>query len=65
MRPEKKSQNLLKETQARAKMLEYSVPADKQPSSQNPLRLFTLTIGLLGDLAASIEASLLLNPSWT
>ena len=55
MRPEKKSQNLLKETQARAKMLEYSVPADKQPSSQNPLRLFTLTIGLLGDLAASIN----------
>lgn len=56
MRPEKNSQHLLKETQAKAKMLEYDVPDDEQPCiTQNPCRLFTLTISLLGDFAASIN----------
>lgn len=56
MRPEKNSQHLLKETQVKAKMLEYDVSDDEQPCiTQNPCRLFTLTISLRGDFAASIN----------
>ena len=53
MRPEQRSQTLLGITRSRAKMFEYDVPERyhiKIP--QDPARLFTLSIGMLGDLAA-------------
>ena len=56
MKPEHKSQTLLSVTRSKAKMLEYSVPEKyhiKIP--QDPAKLFTLTIGILGDLAAGIN----------
>lgn len=55
MRPEKKSQRLLGVTRSKAKMIEYSVP-DKYQNidlSTDPAQLFTLCIGILGDLTAS------------
>lgn len=56
MRPEQKSQLLLGVTRSKAKMLEYGVPAEHHIKiAQDPAKLFTLSIGLLGDLAASIN----------
>jgi superfamily II DNA/RNA helicase len=56
MKPEEKSQRLLSVTRSRAKMLEYEIPEEKQIRiSQDPAKLFTLSIGLLGDLAAAID----------
>lgn len=56
MRPEKKSQLLLGVTRSKAKMLEYGVPEEHHIKiTQNPARLFTITIGMLGDLAAAIN----------
>lgn len=56
MRPEQKSQQLLSVTRSKAKMLEYSIPEEHHIKiAQEPLKLFTLSIGLLGDLAASIN----------
>lgn len=54
MRPEQKSYRLLDITRAQAKMLEYSVPDRYHIKiSQDPAELFTLSIGLLGDIAAA------------
>ena len=54
MRPEKKSQLLLGVTRSKAKMIEYGVPEEHQIKIiQDPAKLFTITIGLLGDLAAA------------
>jgi len=54
MRPEKKSQLLLGVTRSKAKMIEYGVPEEHHIKIiQNPAKLFTITIGLLGDLAAA------------
>lgn len=56
MRPEQKSQLLLGVTRSKAKMLEYSVPEEYHIKiAQNPAKLFTISIGLLGDLAAAIN----------
>ena len=56
MRPEQKSQLLLGVTRSKAKMLEYSVPEEHHIKiTQDPAKLFTLSIGLLGDLAAAIN----------
>ena len=56
MRPEHKSQLLLGVTRSKAKMLEYSVPEEHHIKiTQDPAKLFTITIGLLGDLAAAIN----------
>lgn len=56
MRPEKKSQLLLGVTRSKAKMLEYGIPAEHHIKiTQDPAKLFTLSIGLLGDLAAAIN----------
>ena len=53
MRPEQKSQTLLGVTRAKAKMLEYGVPEKYHIKIiQDPAKLFTLSIGILGDLAA-------------
>lgn len=56
MRPEQKSQHLLGVTRSKAKMLEYGVPEKYHIRiTQDPAKLFTISIGLLGDLAASIN----------
>lgn len=56
MRPEKKSQLLLGVTRSKAKMLEYGVPEEHHIKiTQDPAKLFTLSIGLLGDLAAALN----------
>jgi superfamily II DNA/RNA helicase len=56
MRPEKKSQLLLGVTRSMAKMIEYGVPEEHHIKIiQDPAKLFTITIGLLGDLAAAIN----------
>lgn len=56
MRPEKKSQLLLGVTRSKAKMFEYNVPEKYHIRiTQDPAKLFTLAIGLLGDLAAGIN----------
>lgn len=53
MRPEKKSQLLLGVTRSKAKMLEYGVPEKHHIEiKQDPAKLFTLAIAVLGDLAA-------------
>ncbi|MGI6639084.1 MAG: DEAD/DEAH box helicase [Desulfobulbus sp.] len=56
MRPEKKSQLLLGVTRSKAKMLEYGIPEEHHIKIiQDPAKLFTISIGLLGDLAAAIN----------
>lgn len=56
MRPEQKSQILLGVTRSKAKMLEYSVPREYHIKiTQDPAKLFTISIALLGDLAAAIN----------
>lgn len=56
MRPEKKSQLLLGVTRSKAKMLEYGIPERHHIKiTQDPAKLFTISIGLLGDLAAAIN----------
>lgn len=56
MRPENKSHLLLGVTRSKAKMLEYGVPKEHHIKiTQDPAKLFTLTIGLLGDLAAAFN----------
>jgi len=57
MKPENRSQTLLSITRSKAKMYEYSVPEeDHIKIPVDPARLFTLTIGLLGDLSAYINS---------
>lgn len=56
MRPEQKSQLLLGVTRSKAKMLEYGIPEEHHIKiTQDPAKLFTISIGLLGDLAAAIN----------
>lgn len=57
MRPDRKSNRLLGVTRSKAKMIEYHVPEEYQEIdlSLHPNKLFTLSIGLLGDLAAAIN----------
>ncbi|WP_294105525.1 DEAD/DEAH box helicase [Thiolapillus sp.] len=56
MRPEQRSQLLLGVTRSKAKMLEYGVPEEHHIKiTQDPAKLFTISIGLLGDLAAAIN----------
>ncbi|RLB91774.1 MAG: DEAD/DEAH box helicase [Deltaproteobacteria bacterium] len=56
MRPEQKSQLLLGITRSKAKMLEYGVPKEHHIKiTQDPAKLFTISIGLLGDLSATIN----------
>ncbi|HUW14403.1 MAG TPA: DEAD/DEAH box helicase [Anaerolineae bacterium] len=57
MRPERHSRTLLAITRSKAKMYEYSVPAEHHIAiPKDPARLFRLTIGLLGDLAAQANS---------
>lgn len=57
MKPDRKSQRLLAVTRSKAKMIEYHVPEEYQgiDLSLHPNMLFTISIGLLGDLAAAIN----------
>ena len=56
MRPEQKSQLLLDITRSKAKMLEYSVPEEHHIRiTQDPAKLFTISISLLGDLSAAVN----------
>lgn len=56
MRPEQKSQLLLGITRSKAKMLEYGVPEEHHIKiKQDPAKLFTISIALLGDLAVAIN----------
>lgn len=57
MRPDRKSYRLLGVTRSKAKMIEYHVPEEYQEIdlSLHPNKLFTISIGLLGDLAAAIN----------
>lgn len=56
MRPEQRSQFLLGVTRSKAKMLEYGVPTEHHIKiTQDPAKLFTISIGMLGDLAAEIN----------
>jgi POLQ-like helicase len=53
MKPEGRSRQLLGVTRSKAKMFEYGVPEEHHIKiPREPERLFTLAIGLLGDLAA-------------
>lgn len=56
MRPEQKSQCLLVETRAKAKMFEYGIPEEHHVEiTRDPIKLFTISIGLLGHLASAIN----------
>jgi superfamily II DNA/RNA helicase len=56
MKPENRSKYLHSITQAKAKMYEYGVPEeDHIQIIRDPARLFSLTIGMLGDLSAQIN----------
>ncbi|WP_422136754.1 DEAD/DEAH box helicase [Endozoicomonas sp. ALD040] len=56
MRPEQRSLHLLGVTRSKAKMLEYSVPREHHIKiTQDPAKLFRISIALLGDLAAAIN----------
>lgn len=57
MRPETRSQTLLSITRSKAKMYEYGVPQEYHIAIPiDPARLFSLSIGLLGDLAAQTNS---------
>ncbi|WP_121604345.1 DEAD/DEAH box helicase [Virgibacillus sp. Bac332] len=57
MKPDNKSQQLLGVTRSKAKMYEYGVPTEYHIQiSKDPARLFNLSIGILGDLAAQINS---------
>lgn len=56
MKPEARSQIALSVTQSKAKMYEYNVPlVDHIRLPDDPAKLFPLTIGMLGDIAARIN----------
>src|ERR1051325_1760606 len=56
MKPEARSRTALSVTQSKAKMYEYNVPLeDHIRLPDDPAKLFSLTIGMLGDLAAGIN----------
>jgi hypothetical protein len=60
MRPERRSQLLLGVTRSKAKMYEYDVPEEHHIKiKQDPAKLFTLAIGLLGDLSARINSEVI------
>ena len=61
MKPEKGSQTYLGITRSKAKMYEYDIPEEHHIRVDiDPSRLFSLTIGILGDLTAQINSE---NPN--
>jgi len=56
MRPETQSKRMLGATRSKAKMYEYAVPEEHHIKiPYDPAKLFTLTIGLLGEYAAKLS----------
>lgn len=56
MKPEQRSKELLGVTRSKAKMYEFGVPEQDHIQIYNdPNQLFSLTIGMLGDLASTIN----------
>lgn len=56
MKPKQRSKTLLGITRSKAKMYEYSIPDEHHIKIQTqPAQLFRLTIGILGDLTATIN----------
>jgi len=56
MKPEARSRIALSVTQSKAKMYEYNVPLEEHIKlPDDPAKLFSLTIGMLGDIAARIN----------
>lgn len=56
MKPEQESQRLLGVTRSKAKMIEYGVPEEHHIKiTQDPAKLLTISIGMLGDLAVAIN----------
>jgi Superfamily II helicase len=61
MKPEKGSQTFLSITRSKAKMYEYDVPEQHHIQIDiDPSKLFSLTIGILGDLTAQLNSE---NPN--
>ena len=54
MRPDINSQKVLSYTQAIAKIIEFNVPEQDRDISKDPEELFTLVIGMLGDVSEEI-----------
>ena len=57
MKPERKARTILKYTQSIAKMVEFDVPKEEQELvhfSSDPEELFTLVVGILGDVSEEI-----------
>ncbi len=58
MKPEKESRKLLSITRSKAKMYEFSIPEEYHIDIQeDPVKLFTLAIGLLGELSARTNSN--------
>lgn len=58
MKPKQKSHTLLGVTRSKAKMLEYGIPEKHHIKiTQDPAKLFTLSIGILGNIAARTNRS--------
>jgi POLQ-like helicase len=55
MKPKRNSRRLLSITQSKAKMFEYEVP-EAEHVAVTPSRLLPLSVGMLGDLAATINS---------
>ena len=53
MKPKRNAKRLLGITRSQAKMFEYSIPAQSHIdiSAYDPSKLYTLTLGLIGDLS--------------
>ncbi len=54
MRPEFTSRLVLSNTQATAKLREFRVAADDGIAARDPTALFSIAVGILGDVAATI-----------
>jgi len=54
MRPEFRSKLVLSNTQATAKLREFRVPAGDGIAARDPTVLFSIAVGILGDVAATI-----------
>jgi POLQ-like helicase len=64
MRPDIKSRGLLAITRSKARMYEFDVPAElhiEVPAGVDPEELFLLTVGMLGDVAATVNEATDLN----
>ena len=65
MKPKSRSQRLLSITQAKAKMYEYDVPTEYHIRiERDPINLFPLSIGMLGDSAAEINKGIESSEKW-